>query len=63
MPIHENILALMVGTTSEEYEDEEKQTKVGLYHIKENLHSHSKRKVESLLDTLMDAYQSINSEK
>ncbi|KAK6784555.1 hypothetical protein RDI58_018010 [Solanum bulbocastanum] len=61
----ETIQALMAGSDSEEEEEEEedKQDQVSLIHIKENLDSYSKRKLESLLHTLTNTYQSTCSER
>ncbi|XP_049353897.1 uncharacterized protein LOC125818445 [Solanum verrucosum] len=60
--IQETIQALMVGLDSEE-EEEDKKDQVSLHYIKENLDSYSKRKLESLLHTLINAYQSTCSER
>ncbi|KAG5584872.1 hypothetical protein H5410_045306 [Solanum commersonii] len=43
--------------SKEEEEKEDKKDQVSLHHIKENLDSYSKRKLESLLHTLINAYQ------
>ncbi|KAH0725513.1 hypothetical protein KY284_001378 [Solanum tuberosum] len=60
--IQETIQALMAGLDSNEKE-EDKQDQVSQHHIKENLDSYSKRKLESLLHTLINAYQSTCSER
>ena len=48
----------MVGSDSEDDE-----SKVSFHHIKVNIESYSKKELQSLLSTLIDAYQSINSER
>ena len=54
----ETILALMAGSDSEEdKEEEDMNEKVSLHHIQENLSSYSKRELESLLYTFIDAYK------
>ena len=52
----------MARTDSEKDEEDVNQSKVIFNHIRGYPHSHSKRKLESLLNTL-DAYQSNNSKK
>ena len=52
----------MARKDSEKDEEDVKHSKVRFNHIRGNHHSYSKRKLESLLNTL-DAYQSINSKK
>ncbi|XP_027774342.1 uncharacterized protein LOC114078040 [Solanum pennellii] len=59
----ETILALMAGSDSEDDEEDDKQSKVSFHHIKVNIESYSKKELESLLSTLIDAYQSVNSER
>lgn len=52
----------MARSDSEE-EEEDKQDQVSLTHIKKHLESYSKGKMESLLHTLINAYESKCSEK
>ena len=59
----ETILALMAGSDSEDDEEDDNQSKVSFHHIKVNIESYSKKELESLLSTLIDAYQSVNSER
>ena len=60
----ETILALMAGSDSEEEKEEEDiNEKVSLHHLQENLGSYSKRELESLLYTLIDAYKTIDSKR
>ncbi|XP_069145867.1 COP1-interactive protein 1-like [Solanum lycopersicum] len=60
----ETILALMAGSDSEEDKEEEDiNEKVSLHHIQDNINSYSKRELESLLSTLIDAYNTIDSKK
>ena len=60
----ETILALMAGSDSEEdKEEDDMNDKVSLYHIKDYLNSHSKKELESVLYTLIDAYKTIDSKR
>nr|XP_010319962.1 uncharacterized protein LOC104647085 [Solanum lycopersicum] len=61
----ETILALMAGSYSEEDKEQEEDMneKVSLHHIQDNLSSYSKRELESLLYTLIDAYKTIDSKR
>ena len=59
----ETILALMAGSDSEDDEEDDNQSKISFHHIKVNIESYSKKELESLLSTLIDAYQSVNSER
>jgi len=59
----ETIQALMAGSDSEEDEEEDIHGKVSLHHVKNNLSSYSKRELESLLYTLINAYQSTDSRR
>ena len=60
----ETILALMAGSNSEEdKEEEDMNEKVSLHHIQDNLNSYSKRELESLLYTLIDAFKTIYSKR
>ena len=60
----ETILALMAGSDSEEdKEEEDMNEKVSLHHIQDNLNSYSKRALESLLYTLIDAYKTVDSKR
>ena len=56
-----DFLALIAETCSEDDEVDDKQSKVSIHHIKVNIESYPKKKLESLLSTFIDAYQSINS--
>ncbi|KAG5591508.1 hypothetical protein H5410_042022 [Solanum commersonii] len=56
-------LALIIETDSEDDEEDDKQSNVSLHHNKVKIDSYSKRELESLLSTLIDAYQSISSER
>ena len=58
-----DFLALIAETDSEDDEEDDKQSKVSFHHIKVNIESYSKKELESLLSTLIDAYQSFNSER
>ncbi|KAG5572490.1 hypothetical protein H5410_062256 [Solanum commersonii] len=53
----------MARTNSEEDEKDDKQSKVSFHHIRGDLHSYSKRKLESVVNTLMDGHQSVISKK
>lgn len=55
--------ALIAETDFEDDEEDDKQSKVSFHHIKVNIESYSKKELESLLSTLIDAYQSVNSER
>ncbi|KAG5604913.1 hypothetical protein H5410_026405, partial [Solanum commersonii] len=52
-----------LGSDSEEDEEEDIHGKVSLHHVKNNLSSYSKRELESLLYTLINAYQSADSRR
>ena len=58
-----DFLALIAETDSEDDEEDDNQSKVSFHHIKVNIESYSKKELESLLSTLIDAYQSVNSER
>ena len=58
-----DFLALIAETDSEDDKEDDNQSKVSFHHIKVNIESYSKKELESLLSTLIDAYQSINSER
>ena len=54
----------MAGSDSEEdKEEEDMNEKVSLHHIQNNLNSYSKRELESLLYTLIDAYKTTDSKR
>ena len=54
----------MAGSDSEEdKEEEDTNEKVSLHHLQDNLGSYSKRELESLLYTLIDAYKTIDSKR
>ncbi|KAK6777920.1 hypothetical protein RDI58_024638 [Solanum bulbocastanum] len=59
----ETILAQMDGIDPKYDEEDDKQSKVSLHHIKVNIDSYSKRELESLLSTLIGAYESISSKR
>ena len=60
----ETILALMAESDSEKEEEEEDiNEKVILHNLQENLGSYSKRELESLLYTLIDAYKTLDSKR
>lgn len=58
-----DFLALIAETDSGDDKEDENQSKVSFHHIKVNIESYSKKELESLLSTLIDAYQSVNSER
>ena len=54
----------MAGSDSEEdKEEEDMNEKVSLHHIQDNQNSYSKRELESLLYTLINAYKTIDSKR
>ena len=54
----------MAGSDFEEdKEKEDMNEKLSLHHIQDNLSSYSKRELESLLYTLIDAYKTIDSKR
>ena len=60
----ETILELMAGSDSEEdKEEEDMNEKVSLHHIQDNQNSYSKRELESLLYTLIEAYKTVDSKR
>ena len=58
-----DFLALIAETDFEDDEEDDSKSKVSFHHIKVNIESYSKKELESLLSTLIDAYQSFNSER
>ena len=54
----------MAGSDFEEdKEKEDMNEKLSLHHIQDNLNSYSKRELESLLYTLINAYKTIDSKR
>ena len=58
-----DFFSLIAETDSEDDEEDNKQSNVSFLHIKVNIESYSKKELESLLSTLIDAYQSVKSER
>ncbi|KAG5620329.1 hypothetical protein H5410_005547 [Solanum commersonii] len=55
--------ALIAETDSKDDEEDGKQSKVSFLQIKVNIDSYSKRELESLLSTLIDAYQRMTNQE